>query len=266
MEEVRVGDVYDLIDSIAPFGIQESWDNSGLCVGARDRAVKKITVALDCTADVAREAAEKGSELIVTHHPVIFRAIKKLDLDSVVGTLAGAGLSVICAHTNFDSAVMNRLLCEKLGLTPEGPLAVENGTEMGCVCSCGSIGSRELAERIKNALGNRVVRFNGLNERAKGRENDIRKIAVCSGSGGSFLGEVIAGGCGAFITGDVKHDVFIDAYNEGVVVFDAGHFYTEDIFCEYMCEKLAQSFPGVRVEKASCDRDVVEYLVQGPGL
>ena len=254
---MTVKDVYSFIDQLAPFRLQEDYDNSGLCVGSMDRSVTRILTALDCTIDVAREAADKGCELIVTHHPVIFRGIKKLDLDSVVGVLAAKGISVICAHTSFDTAVLNDILCEKLGLTPKGCIVGEGLEGMGCICESEGFSPQELAEHIKAALGNEVVRYNRLNSTAE--ERPLKRIAVCSGSGGSFLGDVISKGCDAFITGDVKHDVFIDAFNAGVTVYDAGHFHTENIFAKYMSSRLKEAFPEADTNVAFTNKDVLNY-------
>lgn len=250
---MTVKDVYNYIDEMSPFSLQNSWDNSGLCVGNMGREVSRITVALDCTLEVAKEAAAKGSQLIVTHHPVIFRGIKKLDLESVVGVLAAKCISVISAHTNFDSACMNDILCEKLGLDTLSPLAVEEGAPVGYVCVCDAVSPAEMAKKIKSALGCKVVRFNDTGK-------DITRVGVCSGSGGSFLSEVFANDCDAYITGDVKHDVFIDSNNAGLAVFDAGHYHTENIFCDFMQKKLGEKFSEAQVEIAQSNRDILSYI------
>ena len=104
-----VKEIYGFIDDLAPFSLQEGYDNSGLCVGNMGMPADRILLALDCTADVAREAVSKNVQLVVTHHPVIFRGIKQLDPNSVAGILVRGGVSVLSAHTNFDSAVMNRI-------------------------------------------------------------------------------------------------------------------------------------------------------------
>ena len=251
---ILVRDIYNYINEIAPFSLQAGYDNSGLVVGNQYYGVKTVLTALDITNDVITDAEELGAELIITHHPPIFRAIKKIDTESPVGALMMNGISVISAHTSFDSAKggMNDLLCEKLGLTPDRSLAEEDGVPVGYICSCAPIKPEELAEKIKAALGCEVVRFNDMG-------GSIETVAVCSGSGGSLLGDVIANEVDAYITGDIKHDVFIDAYNAGVTVFDAGHFHTEDIFCDHLADKLKERFPELTVLKAPSDKDVLSY-------
>ncbi len=250
---MKVREIYEYIDKIAPFSLQEGYDNSGLVIGGMESDVQRVLVALDVTKEIAQEAAQKGAQLIVTHHPPIFRAIKRLDTESVAVYLAARGINVISAHTNFDSAVMNDVLCEKLGLSPILPLHTENGVPCGCVCECIETTASDMAKKIKNVLGCKVVRCcdSGKN---------IGKVAVCSGSGGDFLEDAIKHGCDAFITGDVKHSVFIDAHNASLTVFDAGHFHTENIFCEKMRELLIEGL-SVQCEIAANDRDILNYEV-----
>lgn len=257
-----VRDIYNEIDRIAPFSLQESYDNSGLIIGNGANEVKRAEIALDVTEDIALDAVKSGTDLIITHHPIIFNPLKRIDTTTPLGILLAGNVSVISAHTNFDSAVMNDILCEKIGLNIIEPLVVEDGTPIGYVCELEQeTAVKDLAKRVKSALGNRVVRYNDLGSTQKHADKRIMRVAVCSGSGGSLLGEVMAKGCDAYITGDVKHDVFIDAHNAGVCVFDAGHFHTENIFCEYMKNALAAEFDDVQFEIAKSNRDILEYEI-----
>ncbi len=253
-----IRDIYEYINSIAPYSLQEGYDNSGINVCFNDTPISRVLIALDITNEVIDEAVSKNAQLILTHHPVIFRGIKLLDSQSAAARLCMAGISALSAHTNFDSAVMNRVLCDKLGLTPDDtPLALEGSTPIGCICNIsGGIAADELAQRIKNALGCTALRYNREKER-------IYSAAVCSGSGGSLLKDALAKGADALITGDVKHDVFIDAHNAGFTVFDAGHFHTENIFCEYMQKELSAKFAEVEFIAAQSSRDILSYVFQG---
>ena len=257
-----IKDIYNYINEIAPYHLQESYDNSGLCVGGSSSEVKKALIALDVTKDIIAEAKEKNAQLIITHHPVIFRPLKAVDPETVVGMLLVNGIGSVSAHTNFDSAVMNDILCKKLGLVPIEPITEENGVPMGCVCALEQeLTAKELAKHIQSKLGNTVVRYNDLEKTSQYNGKKIAKAAVCSGSGGSLCKAAQAKGCEVLITGDVKHDVFIDAQNEGFCVIDAGHFHTENIFCEYMKQTLAQQFPNVEFDIAKNNVNVVSYRV-----
>ena len=251
---ILVRDIYNYINELAPFSAQAGYDNSGLIVGNAYYGVKTVLTALDITNDIIADAEELGAELIVTHHPPIFRAIKRIDTETPIGSLMMNGISVISAHTSFDSAQggMNDLLCDKLGLTPDRPLAYEDGVPAGYICNCAPISPEDMGEKIKAALGCDVVRYNDMG-------GSIETVAVCSGSGGSLLADVLSNEVDAYITGDVKHDIFIDAYNAGLTVFDAGHFHTEDIFTDFMAQKLSERFPELTVLKAPSDRDILSY-------
>ena len=235
-----VYDIYSFIEDIAPYRLQEGYDNSGLNVGEMSAEVRSVLVALDCTAEVAREACQRDFDLVLTHHPVIFRGLKTLVPNDPAVILAAGGKNALSMHTNFDSAEggMNDVLCKMLGLKPESALHEEHGVGCGYVCECDGMNVRELAQRAKDVLGCRVVRFSG-------GEREIRRVGVCSGSGGSFLADAAEKGCQVLLTGDVKHDVFIDGENMGVSVIDAGHFYTENIFCEFIANELKNKFSGL---------------------
>lgn len=249
-----IKDIYNCLDELAPFSLQESYDNSGLIIGNMSREVTKVVIALDITTDTANEAVLSDAELVITHHPVIFSPLKRIDTATPLGMLLTNNVAVISSHTNFDSAVMNEILCEKLSLTPKAPLCTENGTDIGFVCDCEKTSAKELAKRAKEALGCVSVRYVNT-------DKAVERVAVCSGSGGSFLHNAISLKCDAYITGDVKHDVFIDAFNNDIALIDAGHFYTENIFCEYVKEYLQGKFADVEFAVAKSNRDVTDYEI-----
>ena len=246
MSDVTVGKIYNFIDSFAPFSLQQSYDNSGICVGSRNMPVTRILTALDITRDVVLEAEEKGCELVISHHPVIFRGLKTLDPDHPAVMLAARGIAAICAHTSFDSAEggMNDLLALKLGLKIIEPLSFDEGKPMGYVCEMPFECSEEhLAGVCKRALGCRAVRYTKTGK-------SIIRVGLCSGSGADLIFEAVEKGCQALITGDVKHNFFIDADNLGFCLIDAGHFYTENIFHDFIKEKIEGDFAGVTVTKS----------------
>lgn len=254
---VTVKDIYDFLNEIAPFSLQESYDNSGMLVGDFNNKVSKVLLALDITSQVAEEAVLTGCDLVISHHPVIFNGLKNLHPKNPAVILAKGDVSAICIHTNFDSAKggMNDILCERLGIEPAEPLSIENGIPIGYVGELKSeYTPKELVKVIKDKLGNTVVRYNDT-------QKTMRKVGVCSGSGGSFLPVVIAKGLDGYITGDVKHDVFVDANNQGICIFDAGHFHTENIFYDYIIEKLIAKFPELDISIAKENKDLISYEI-----
>ncbi|MCI7767352.1 MAG: Nif3-like dinuclear metal center hexameric protein [Oscillospiraceae bacterium] len=258
-----VRDIYDFIDRIIPFGTQESWDNSGFLVGDPNMQVHKIITALDITNRVIDEAASENAELIISHHPVIFTPLKAVMSGSPVGRMISGNISAICTHTPFDMSPlgMNKglyeLLSSPLGLS-EGSLPLEEtgeGLSVGRIYELSApLSPEETAKRAKNALGCSAVRFSD-----GGRE--IRKIAVSSGSGGSFVRLAQKKGADALISGDFKHDAFIDSANDGFTIIDCGHFHTERIFCGIMKELLSKEFPHITVTEAKSCTDPAGYIL-----
>ncbi len=235
---VTVNDIYRFLDELAPFGSAEEWDNSGLLVGTEQSEVKTAVVSLDCGEAALSLAESEGAELLITHHPVIFEPLVTLDDKSYVWRLAKKDISVISAHTNLDIAKrgVNVCLCEKLGLNAR---PVDGNPFLFCGILSETVNVDTLALKVRDALGCDRVRFS-----ASGR--NISRVAVSCGSGGDFLRDALRHGCDALITGDVKHNVFIDAERLGIAVIDAGHFYTEDVVVEPLCALLSERFPSVR--------------------
>lgn len=259
-----VGDVYREINRIANFGIQDSWDNSGLLVGDKKSGVKKVLCTLDITNDVIEEAHEKGCGLIVSHHPVIFHPLKKISFNDPAGRLLKYSIAAICVHTPLDMAkdgindILINMMKDELSLSdrsiPLEPLRRDVTIGTGRICSAEKEAApKEMAEKLKKIFGCSVVRYYGGSKK-------IKKIAVCSGSGGSLLGEVIDAGCDAYVTGDVKHDVWIDAANNDVSLFDCGHFYTEKPAVYYLKNVLSVNLPGLEVVVSERNVDIVECI------
>lgn len=228
-----VKEIFNFIDTIAPFNSAEEWDNSGLLVGDENKIVNKILFALDCTEDVINQAVSCGADLIVTHHPVIFKPMSEITADSLVYKLIKNDLSIICAHTNFDKAIngVNDILCNAVELQnvihiDDACLNVgELGTEMN---------SKEFSQYVKSKL-NGIVRYNSI-------EKTIKKVAVCSGSGSDYLSLAKELKCDALLTGDGSHHTFLDADELGILLVCAGHFETENIAIKPLADKIYNNF------------------------
>lgn len=262
----KVIDVYNYIDEIAPFSTQEDWDNSGMLVGDFDKEISCAAVVLDITPAAVSKAKELGADLIVSHHPVIFKPLKALKKGDIAFELAANDISAICAHTCLDSAKdgVNDVLAQKLGLTNVFPMIGESfassmvrigefspeltQTDREFIYSQVKDTSldpteftpSEFAAFVKARLSSGCVRF------CKGA-NMIKTVAVCGGAGCSFMKEVIASGADAFVTGDAGHHDFLDARAAGLTLVAAGHFNTEDLVIEPFARKLAAKFPNVKV-------------------
>ena len=237
-----VRDIYEFLNSIAPFHTAESWDNSGLILGSQNLKCNKIMLALDVTRSVVNEAVENNVDLIITHHPVIFSPLKTIEYNSNIARLISANISVISTHTCFDIAQggMNDILCDKLGLINVKTVSTDDGFSFRLGTLKNSVSAKEFARATAEALNSKCVNCS-LGEK------QIKTIAVCSGAGGSFSELVIKLGVDAFVTGELKYNNVIELYESGVSAIVAGHFETEQIFKDELAAKLTEKFKDVTV-------------------
>ena len=257
-----VSEIYTYIDSFAPFSSQEKWDNSGLLTGSMNKKVSKVLVTLDITNEVADEAAEIGAELIIAHHPVIFKPLYSLSENEPSCKLLKSGISAICVHTPYDVAEggMSDILMELTGFEKtEGILEItgQNYKTYGF----GTIGIAsqeyqvdELAKKLKNVLGCTVVRYTDGGK-------PIKKAAFCTGSGGNLIIAALNQGADAYITSEVKHDQWLLAKQRGISVFDCGHFHTENIGMIRLCKMLAADFSNIEFVMSEVNKDPVKYVL-----
>lgn len=236
-----VKQIYNFINSLAPFATQESWDNSGLLLGDPEKEVAKVSLALDATNKTVAAAKANGAELMITHHPVIFSAQKKILAGSVIYELLTSGISAISAHTCLDSAEggVNDTLANLIGLTDIEPLELE-GTDVPLVRKGRlprTMSGEELAQLVKEKLG--------CNLRLADAGRPINTVAVCGGSLSSLTYELI-GKVDAFVTGDLSHHYFIDAADSGLTAIAAGHFETENPVMSVLKATLEKQFPEIQ--------------------
>ncbi|MDO4607792.1 MAG: Nif3-like dinuclear metal center hexameric protein [Clostridia bacterium] len=235
---IIVNDVLNYLSQKYPLNTACTFDNVGLLVGDGNTTVTKVVVCLDCDINAVSFAAQNGAQLIVTHHPVIFDGLKSVTDGSVVYELVKNGISVISMHTNLDIAEggVTERLCETIGLKNITPYTAHDGFLIRSA-ECETTTADNLAQVIKSSL-NTVVRYADSG-------NNINRVLVCSGSGGDFLTDVIDGGFDALIAADIKHNVFINALNHCVTVFDAGHYNSENIIVKPLCKTLSNEFDSI---------------------
>ena len=216
-----IAQVLELLDAIAPLELAEEWDNVGLLAGRPDAAVDAVLCALDLTLPVIREARERGAQLIVTHHPILFRGRKNLREDDAEGrmlcALVRCGIGLIAMHTNFDNAQpgVNDALARALGLC--GVEALENGMRVGTT-DAGTLDA--FAREAERALGG-VIRAYGDGSAP------VRRVAVLGGAGEDFAAQALAAGADAYVTGEMAYHKALDAADNGLCVLEAGHAATE---------------------------------------
>ena len=261
VEEIE--DVVNYLDELYPFSLQEKWDNSGYLVESSGTEVSKIILALDITLDVISEAYFKGAEMIISHHPVIFDPRKNMKRNDPVYQLVRKGIGAVCMHTNLDIAEggTNGVILQKfreafdISSEPEPFEELGNGNSLGWIVTLDEpVNSYEFGEKLKQIFGCEYIRL------SRNSNYNLSKIAFCSGAGASNLGLAAEKGCDALVTGDVKHDVWIDANNSEMALFDCGHFHTENIVLPEIRRVLEEKFPQLDVEISEASADPCIYI------
>ena len=224
---LRVEDVYGWVDEIAPFEKAESWDNVGLLSGSMENEVQAIYCALELNDEVLDAALQKGCNLIVTHHPILFGGRKNLCEDTAEGRLlcrlVRAHMNLIAAHTNYDVAVggVNDCLAAVLGLS--NVQCVDGDEE--AILRIGDVEpmtAAAFAARVTERLGD-VVRVYG------DRQKLVRRVALVGGAGGEYAQLALRAGADAYVTGEMRYHDSVSLAAEGLVTMQAGHDSTEQI-------------------------------------
>lgn len=231
-----VKNIYDYINSIAPFDSQEEWDNSGHLVGDFRGEVKKCVMSLDATKAVVEFAKDVNADLVLTHHPVIFGGIKALKSDSAVYMLANSNIACISSHTNFDKADegINANLAEIIGLSNTKRIC-DDFIVVGELETPMSMD--DFAEYISEKLNVAGIRYTDT-------DKIITKVAVGGGACSEFMWQALKE-ADCFLTGDLKYHDMLDASEDGKAVISAGHFETENLPFLMLKEKLEKIFTDV---------------------
>ncbi len=244
-----IDEIKQAIDEIAPPELAADWDNSGVLVNCGGE-VKSILVALDITGAVLKEAEDHGCQLIISHHPVIFRPLRKLGHEDIVFRMVRKRISAICAHTNLDAAAggVNDILAVIFGLQEPVPFA-EHGR-------LGRLREVTPAKKLAEVCSSRF----SAHVRYVDAGKPVQRLAVFSGSGGGLIAEAVAAGADCVLTGEADHHDAIDAAEAGISLIVAGHFHTEFPVVPVIADKMLKRFPDVRVRISNRDRDPFSYL------
>ena len=259
-----VNDILAFLETLAPRSMKMDWDNVGLLCGSRSTPVTKLLIALDPFEGVCREAAQWGAELIVTHHPLIFRPVAAITDETTIGRsiqlLCREGISAVNAHTNLDcvSGGVNDILAQKLSLSDISvinPCGLDaDGREWGLLRR-GTVKQQPLEQFlgvVKTSLGCQGLRY------ADGGK-PVRNVAVGGGSCAGEMMDAIAAGCDTFVTSDIKYNQFWDARDLGLNLIDAGHFHTENPVTAYLAERIAAAFPEITVKISESHHDCMKF-------
>ena len=261
---MKIKEVLSALERFAPLPLQESWDNAGLQVGLTETEVSGALLCLDVNEKIVDEAIQKGCNLVVSHHPLLFRGLKTIsDLTDVQRTVMKAvrkGVCVISMHTNMDNAKggVNYKMAEKLGLRDVQFLAPKmvDGVESGS----GVIGELSEAQAsddfvlaVKKAFGVECAMCNELLRRP------VRKVALCGGAGDFLLDEALKAGADAFITGEMHYHQYF-GYEQQIQICVIGHYQSEQYTAEIFRDIIEKECPGVKTYIAETCTNPILYL------
>jgi dinuclear metal center YbgI/SA1388 family protein len=251
---------------VAPLQWQESYDNAGLQVGDLNAEAHKALICLDITEEVVEEAIAKKCDLIISHHPLIFRGLKHLTpetyIERAVMKSIKHDIAMISMHTNLDNSYLgvSRVLAERLSLKNLHLLQPSDAEPE--LCGAGMIGEFEkpmeevdFLALVADTIGSPCLRHSALSGRK------IQKVALCGGSGTPFMPDALRQKADAYLTADIKyHDFFVPEGN--ILLVDGGHFETEQFTKELLCELIRKKFPTFAAEIAETRTNAVYYFVK----
>lgn len=254
---MKAYEIISWLEKRYPTTSAQEWDNVGFLVGDDRKEVSHIFLALDLTEKVLEEAIQLGADMIITHHPMIFSGIKKINNHTFTGRkilrLIQKDIPYYAMHTNYDVLGMAELSADYLNLRDRTVLSVteESDTRREGFGRVGKLPHKmsllECAQYVKKCNHLSDVRFYG------DPDMEIETVAICTGSGKSMLKDVLKSGAQVYITGDIDHHTGIDAVAQGIGVIDAGHYGTEYIFAKEMKRILEEAFSGVQISCAKVE-------------
>ena len=268
----KVSEILSYLTDVAPISWQESYDNCGLLVGDANALVDKVLLTLDVTEKVIDEAIANSFHLVVSHHPLIFKGLKNILVDDTTGRIITKAIkndiAIAAMHTNIDNSFygVNRALAEKLGVKDLNILHLNNSATQQLSDSVTQIGSGMIGEfenemseleflkLIKERLNIPSLRHSCL------LEKNIKKVAICGGSGSFLINDAKQCKADAYITADLKYHDFFEADNE-ILIVDAGHFETEQFTKQLFADIILKKNPKFAVQISEVNTNSVNYFV-----
>ena len=263
---MKIRDVVGVIEEFAPLSLQASYDNSGLIVGRLDDEVHKALLAVDVTEEVMDEAEREGCDIIITHHPIIFSPLKRLNsatyVERCVERAIRRGIALYASHTNLDSTRegMSWRLGRMIGLENMSVLEPQTGNPDVGFGVVGELSVEEAAvsfmRRVAGVLDVKAVRHSDIPAVCA----SVRRVAICTGSGHSLIGDALAAGAEVYITGDLKYNDFMLGENR-MILMDIGHFESEFCAINILDDVISKKLCNFAVRKSLCSRSPINYLL-----
>lgn len=264
LKSVKIGEVVSALERFAPLPLQESYDNAGLQVGLTETEVSGALLCLDVTEKVVDEAIALGCNLVISHHPLVFRPLKRVsDANFVQRCVIKAikhDVAIVSMHTNLDNALngVNFKIAEKLGLSDTRLFAEKTvGDIQGGSGVIGQLktpmSAIDFIRLLKETFDVKCVKANELLER------DIQHVAVCGGAGAFLLSEAVAKGADAFVTGEMHYHEFFD-HEQEIQICVIGHYESEQYTKEIFKSIIEERCPGVKCYMSSINTNPINYL------
>ncbi len=257
-------DITNWMESLAPLRLSAEWDNTGLLLGDSQRAVRSVMTCLTLTPESVQEAIDENADLVISHHPLPFRPLKKVTTSEPTGRmlwqLASAGVSIYSPHTAWDSAAagINAMLAERLQIQASRPLVPE-------VTGAGDLGLGRVGDLAAELSVSGIVRLLSENVphcrlRAVDVGKPIRRVGIVCGSGASLLDVAISAECDLFVTGEATFHQCLEAKAAGVSLLLIGHFASEKFAMDRLAELCGTEFADVKAWGSRNEHDPVRSL------
>jgi len=259
----------DYLETIAPLHLQEGYDNAGLICGHRDQEISGILCCLDATEAIVQEAIDTGCNLVVAHHPIVFKGLKKINgysyVERSIIKAIKNDIAIYAIHTNLDNVLfqgVNERIAKRLGLESIQLLLPKNSVASSFPGPSGTGVMGLLPEAmspdafltfIKERMDTPCIRHTELLNRP------VQSVAICGGSGSSFLEAALKRQCDAYISADFKYHEFFDA-DQQILIADIGHYESEQFTIELLFEIITNKFSNFAVRKTKLNTNPVKYI------
>lgn len=257
--------IVSAIEETAPLRLQEEWDNSGFQIGHPDQECTGVLVCVDATEDIISEAEARGCNLVVAHHPLIFKGVRQIlgrgRVERVVEKAILAGVTIYSSHTSVDNAPggVSAQMASALGLSGCEVLSPMDGNPGA---GCGMVGnlSEELSPEylvglVKRTFATPVAR---CSDPAKASRS-ITRVALCGGAGSDFIPAAIAAGAQAYINSDTKLNFFLD-HADDIFIIDIGHHESEKCTKQIFYRAISKKFPNFAIYYSDVEQNPIHYL------
>ncbi len=260
---IKVKDIAATIESFAPIALQEGYDNAGLQVGDPEMGVSGALLCLDVTEQVLTEAKNRSCNLIISHHPLLFKGLKQLTgadtTQRIVLDAIRNGLAIYSAHTNLDSAWngVSHEIAKEIGITSPQVLEPREGYEnagLGVIGDITPTPTLEFLRKLKETFQVKMLRY-----AAQTPKLVVRRVAVCGGAGASLISLAIRKGADAFVSGDFKYHDFT-TYAPDIILADIGHYESELCSRKIFSRIIRERYPDIVVYFSETEKNPVKYL------